>query len=386
MSTSLLQSNDLQKITPEISNKLINDCNSCRKCTKICPFLDAYGEPYKIVNESPQDVFLCTNCTACSCACPHGLDPSNAIFNTKVQLLSNGIIPKKVSDALNSAKDFANRGHSFPFSYYSKHDTVFWPGCGLAGTNPKIVKKTVRLLNNHLNKKAGIVLDCCFDPVYQIGDVETVKNAVNTIAERLKKNKIEHVITGCLNCTKILSQYLPDIKVAHFLDVLPENISNRVFQSETSAVYIHHPCSSFRLEGIRIKAKDFIPTDGEEGEQSTIPSCCGFGGGLASISAELSDKFAERILKESGDAEIITYCMGCKSKFLNKGRKAYHILEFISGVKPIEKPVSSFNKWKNRFLLATRQRINAKKIARRIACCFIDFAYNIFKTERIYFD
>lgn len=337
--------------------QFLNDCKSCRKCTKICPFLDAYGEPYKIINESPQDVFLCTNCTACSSVCPHGLDPSSAIFNTKVQLLGDGRIPEKVSDALNSAKGFAKRGHSFPFSYYSASDTVFWPGCGLAGTSPEIVKKTIKLLCSHLNRKVGLVLDCCFDPVYQIGDVETLKNAIRAIAERLKKNKIEHIITGCLNCTKILTDNLTDVRVQHILNVLPETENLQL-----TDVYLHHPCPSFKFEGLRNKAKDIISTAGKELQQSTIPSCCGFGGGLASISAELSDKFTERILKESGDTKIITYCMGCKSRFINKGKKAYHILEFISGVKPIEKPVSSFNKWKNRFLLAMTQRINTKKI------------------------
>ncbi len=335
----------------------IQNCKSCGKCRKICPFLDAYGEPYKIISESPHDVFLCTNCGACSNVCPQKLSPSDALFETKCNLIKDGSIPEKVSNSLNSANGFAKRGHSFPFSYYSKCETVFWPGCGLAGTNPKIVKKTVQLLSSHLNKKIGLVLDCCFDPVYQIGDVETMKNAVRTIAEKLKNNKIEHVITGCLNCTKILSDNLTDINVEHVLNVLPPN--KNILPKN---VYLHHPCPSFRFDNLRKKTNDFIGADEEEINQSTIPSCCGFGGSLTSTSSELSDRFTERILKESGDAEILTYCMGCKSRFLNKGKKAYHILEFISGVKPIEKPVSSINKWKNRFLLATRQRINAKKL------------------------
>ncbi len=335
----------------------IQKCKSCKKCNKICPFLDAYGEPYKIISESPQDVFLCTNCGACSNVCPQKLSPSDALFETKCNLIKEGIIPEKVSNSLNSAKSFAKRGHGFLFSYYSSSDTVFWPGCGLTGTNPEIVKKTVQLLSSHLNKKIGLVLDCCFDPVYQIGDVETLKKAIADINEKLKNNKVGHVITGCLNCTKILSKYLPHIKVEHFLDVLPKNENLQM-----TNIYLHHPCPSFRLEGLRNKAKDSISTDGTGIKQSTIPSCCGFGGSLASTSAELSDRFTERILKESGDAEILTYCMGCKSRFLSKGKKASHILEFISGVKPIEKPVSSINKWKNRFLLATAQKINLKKI------------------------
>lgn len=343
-----------------------SECKSCGKCRKVCPFLEIYGEPYKIISETPQDVFYCTNCGACSAICPQKLTPSQDIFETKYNLIKDSKTPENVSNALNSAKAFAQRGHKFPFSHYSASETVFWPGCGLAGMSPELVKKSIKLLSNHLGKKVGLVLDCCFDPVYQFGDVDSLKKAVNTINERLKNKKIEHVITGCLNCTKILQKYLQDIKVEHILTILPRG-ENEYIKSGC----LHHPCPSFKIDNIRDKAKELVFLKDSEITETKTPSCCGFGGGVASINPELSDRFAEKILDKFTDERIFTYCMGCKSKFLSKGKKAEHILELVAGVKPLEKPTSSLNKWKNRFFLAMSQKIDPKKIVIGILVIFL---------------
>lgn len=348
------------------STSQINTCKSCGKCRKVCPFLDLYGEPYKILSENPQDVFYCTNCGACTTICPQKLSPSKDIFDTKDSLIKEGKTPENVSYALNSAKSFAHRGHEFPFSHYSSSNTVFWPGCGLAGMSPELVKKCMKLLSGHLGKKVGLVLDCCFDPVYQFGDVDSLKKAINTINERLKNKKIEHVIAGCLNCTKILKKYLDGIKVEHILAVLPKGENEYIKNA-----CLHHPCPSFNIDNIREKTKGLVFSSNSEPIETTIPSCCGFGGGLASTNPELSEKFTQRILDKLSDDTIVTYCMGCKSRFLNRGKRASHALEIITDTKPLEKPVSSLNKWKNRLYLSISQKINPKKIVIGLLVIFL---------------
>lgn len=351
-----MSSQDLQNFTAAIINQLLNDCKSCGKCRKVCPFLDAYGEPYKIISESPQNVFLCTNCGACSYVCPQKLSPSDALFETKCSLIKEGYIPDAVANVIRSANDFARRGHSFPFSYYASSDTVFWPGCSLSGTSPEIVKKTAALISKQLNKKVELALDCCFDPLYQVGDIESVKKAFERIRERLKRNKVTHIITGCVNCTKILSTYLPEIKVEHILEILPENSIN----PPSLSFFLHHPCPSFRLNGIRQRAKAYLQK--KYIDESLTPLCCGFGGGVASLSVDLSDRFSGKVADASNGSTIVTYCMGCKTKFLQKGWMAYHLLEFLPGVKPIEKPVSPTKKWANRLFLSMSQRFINRKL------------------------
>ena len=94
----------------------------------------------------------------------------------------------------------------------------------------------------------GLALDCCFDPLYQLGDIGTVKKATERIRERLKRNKVTHIITGCINCTKIFSLYLPEFKVEHILAVLPENSINPFLTNNPTSppllkerLFLHHP-------------------------------------------------------------------------------------------------------------------------------------------------
>jgi len=371
----------------ELSSRIhefMQNCENCGRCKQVCPFLDTYGTPDKIITENPEKVFFCSNCGACNTVCKENLQPSEILFEMKAMLLKNGSLPVEVKDALTSAQGYALRGHRFPFSHYTSADIVFWPGCGISGTSPELVKKTVQLLTNHLNKKVGLVLDCCFDPLYQLGDVDSVKGAAERVHYKLGKHKITHIITGCTNCRKTLSQYLPDIKVEHIFETLSNNdgtnpsfstftinppsplftspFSNggcREVKGDTGEFYLHHPCPSFRFDGIGKYARTITKSTNSENPR---PSCCGHGGGISSLSSDLSEKFTDKIIQSSHGNSVVTYCMGCKGKFLERGKKAYHLLELMTGVKPIEKPVSSGRKWVNRFFLASGQKFNARKI------------------------
>jgi Fe-S oxidoreductase len=396
-------------------HEFTENCENCGTCKRVCPFLDTYGTPGKIISENPEKIFLCSNCGACDIVCKENLRPSEILFELKGAVLRNGSLPTEVKNALASAQGYVVRGHRFPFSHYTSADTVFWPGCGLAGTSPEMVKKAVRLLSKHLNQQVGLVLDCCFDPLYQLGDVDSVEKASERIQAKLKKHGVTRVITGCTSCTKVLSSHLSEMKVEHIIEALPENLidpssppfisplakgGNKGVQGNGERLFLHHPCPSFRLDGLRERAKLYVqmfntvllkeennisnpPSSPlskgglsgslpliKEGrgrllaeiQESVRPSCCGHGGGISSSSPDFSEKFTEKVIKVSKGNPVVTYCMGCKGKFLQGGQKAYHILEFMTGVKPIEKPVSSGKKWANRFFLALGQKFNLKKI------------------------
>lgn len=338
--------------------QFIDDCNNCGKCVKTCPFLQRYGKPAEILQRDDETVFECTNCNACTLVCPTKLSPSDALFAKKTEIINTGRYSSKIQSVLDIVRAFVNRGHKFPFKHYSNCEVVFWPGCGLAGVSPQIVKTVTKCLSKSLNKPVGIVLDCCFDPCYQMGDVKTVDTTLKDINETLNQNGIKTVITGCANCTKVLGMFLKDIVVVHFLEVLqPED-----FDGLKSDVFtIHHPCPSFRFEKPQTVLKEMF----KDSESNELPQCCGFGGELHHINLDLSLRFADiAINKTSGaDKKILTYCMGCKQRFIKQGTRAYHILEHLKDAEKVDQPPSTFGKYLNRFILATTERINLKKLA-----------------------
>ncbi|MFN3740556.1 MAG: VTT domain-containing protein [Thermodesulfovibrionales bacterium] len=340
--------------------RFLKECLSCGVCRDACPFLSEYGTPDEIIKEKPHVSFLCTNCRACDMVCPQGLSPSEAFLLMKHKLIKEDSLSEDVRIALNSAKRFAMRGHRFPFAYYSRSEKAFWPGCSLQGTRPDIVKKIVKTLN------IGLVLDCCFDPLFQNGDLDEVKAATERIRSRLKNHGISHLILGCTNCKKIFSLYMPEIKTEHILEVMPEVSKNRYYGG-LKEIYLHHPCPSFRFKEIRNLAEGHIKSSAKIISQATLPECCGLGGATHALSEILSNQFTERVITDSKDAPVVTYCMGCKNRFLKNGKEAYHILEVITDVRPLKKPVSSGRKWLNRFMLATGERLKNKKILFGIA-------------------
>ncbi len=344
----------------------LDSCTSCSTCVEVCPFLKRYGNPLEIISKNSEVVFECTNCSACSIVCPAQINPSDALHSLKYKIIKTGEITEKTGQCIQSSLNFAERGHGFPFSYYPQTETVFWPGCSLAGTNPEVVKKIKNILSIKLNRKVGIVLDCCSDPLFQNGDIENTLRFIDDIKKNLRNHKIKEVITGCTNCYKIFKLYMPEFKVRHIIEVIPESM----LHIPEDNIFLHHPCPSWRFEDLRKKAKEKIRTAQDE---AVLPMCCGLGGGVSSLEPELSEEFTERVISKAKDSIILTYCMGCKNRFLKKGKKAYHILELFYGVKPEDKPVSSGVKWLNRFMLSMGQKINIKKLL--IATLLIGLIY-----------
>lgn len=297
------------------------------------------------------------------------LMPSEALLHFKHKLLNTEQVPEKTKSSIASAKAFAMRGHKFPFSYYSNAETAFWPGCSLQGTRPDVVKRILKILNTPItagSHKVGLVIDCCFDPSFHNGDLDAVKTASERIKERLKKHGIKSLILGCTNCKKIFSLYMPEIKTEHILEVLPET-SRPKHYADLKNVYLHHPCPSYRFDHIRENANTRLAPFVNITAQPSRPLCCGLGGAAHALSEELSDQYTEKVIEDTKGHPIVTCCMGCKNKYLKRGKEAYHILEFIMDVKPLKQPVSSGRKWLNRLLLSMEQRLKSKKFLLGVA-------------------
>jgi len=344
------------------------NCSECGICVDVCPFLTAFGTPDKILSEHPEASFFCTSCCRCDAVCPLHLSPSESFFKAKDRLTTGGRIPSAVGKALDNARAFSKTGHRWPFSFYGMAETVFWPGCGLAANRPALVRKIRGLLKRQLKQKVGLILDCCFDPVYTLGDTQIPAAALEDINRRLRDAGVKKVITGCLNCHKLLSQYLKDIEVVFILEMLPPDVFR---PQEKESIYLHHPCPSARWESIRHAARnaaDRLSQSTSSGIQNPAlqleasdPVCCGSGGNLAPLVPDLADRFLDQITGKAMGRKIVTYCTGCENRFLKRGVDTVHLLDYLSG-KPARKTVlSPVRQWVNRLFLATGEKIKNPK-------------------------
>lgn len=335
------------------------ECTDCGACAAVCPFLAQYGAPDAILSERPEISFYCTSCRRCDAVCPLGLSPSQAFFAAKQRLVKERQVPKPVLAHLEGARRFAGTGHSFPFSFYEKADTVFWPGCGLSANRPGLVRKIRKILGRRLRRRVGLVLDCCYDPVNGFGDTETAAAALRDINRRLHDQGVRRVITGCLNCHKLLLPYLEGMEVSFILDVL----SPMPGAGQRGPVYLHHPCPSSRWSGIRESARGMVEQIHSSADDihEDPAACCGAGGGLYSLSPQLAERFLARIVEKGSGRTIVTYCSGCQNRFLQRGVEAVHLLECLAGKAPRRKVPSPPAQWANRLILALTARLRTGK-------------------------
>ncbi|MFN3504989.1 MAG: VTT domain-containing protein [Caldimicrobium sp.] len=329
--------------------EFLEKCSNCGICQIVCPFLEKYGLPSEIIRKKSVDVYYCTNCGACTLICKEKASPFEALYTLKMYLVKEK--NPLVDTILKNAYSFVKRGQSFPFSHWEKSEIIFWPGCSLSGTSPNLVLHLHKHLENKYGKKGvGLVLDCCFDPLYQNGDLETVEKAWMDFNKKFAFYQIKKVITGCTNCFKIFKAYGKNLEISHIL----QEFHKEDFQNVPDDAFLHIPCPAFKekeiqelvLNNFKERVKDFL----------RIPACCG-AGGSAHLDEKLSKAFLEKNLQKSQNGPILTFCMGCKNRFLKAGANAFHLLETIPKVKPFSKPLSSFQKWKNRFFLSLKRKI-----------------------------
>ncbi|HUH65775.1 MAG TPA: (Fe-S)-binding protein [Syntrophales bacterium] len=262
--------------------------------------------------------------------------------------------PSSVREALRKAERFAHTGHHFPFVCYTCHDTVFWPGCGLAGAYPDIVKKTVEILTCRLGAQVGVALDCCYDPVFQLGDEEPAMVAARRIQDRLASHNTTRVITGCVNCQKVLSRFLTGTTVEHVLEALPPDAFETPGEKQ---IYLHHPCQVFQFDSTRERAREMLRGENTKIVESPAPMCCGYGGGMFRLYPTAAGELTRKITEAAKEYHIVTYCTGCQDRLAREGRRSTHILEMLSGLEPRRKTASKTRRWVNRLFLSLSQRV-----------------------------
>jgi glutamate synthase (NADPH/NADH) small chain len=274
-------------------------------------------------------------------------------------------IPFPIRKLLNGARGFAKAGHRFPFSFYQGADTLFWPGCGLAANRPGLVRKVRKILSRQFQKRVGLALDCCYAPAIDFGDTETTFAALQDIHKRLCDHGVRQVITGCLNCHKLLSKHLQDIRVVFILEALPPELFEK---QPMESIYLHHPCPSSGWETIRNQAKGLVShihASSHGIDEASTAHCCGAGGGLSTSYPALSDLFLDQIAVEAVNRTTVTYCTGCQNRFLKRGIEAVHLLECLPGVNPRRQIPSLLRQWTNRLVLATVERVLHRSLFRK---------------------
>jgi Fe-S oxidoreductase len=194
-------------------------------------------------------------------------------------------------------------------------DTVFFPGCTLAGTRPHIVQAVYERLAGKI-PALGIVLDCCSKISHDLARTEVFRHNMNELTTFLTERKITQVITSCPSCTEMFREYGQGCVPRSVYQVLDElNLYGKPVSGRTMQV---HDCCVDRFEDrTQESARNILQKQGIQLEEmhhsGRTTVCCGEGGLASYVAPDLSQIWSDKRIAEVLHT-VAAPCAGCVSR------------------------------------------------------------------------
>ncbi len=315
-------------------------CIECDLCRKECAFLKKHGKPKEIADRydpalRKEDLalpFECSLCGLCTAVCPAKIDPARLFLEMRREAVRQGRGDYPEHAVL---KGYERRGTSRKYSYYALPagcDTVFFPGCTLAGTRSEKVKLVYKRLKEKL-PSIGIVLDCCMKPSHDLGREDHFNAMFAEMRGYLAAHGVTRVIVACPNCYRMFVRYGTGLSIRSLYEVLAEDCGDGGRAGLTGeAVTVHDPCAVRFDEEMHRSVRKLIGNKGraimEMEHTGSRTFCCGEGGAVGALAPELAAVWGRRRRTEAVGKKVITYCAGC-ANMLSKLAPAAHILDIL---------------------------------------------------------
>ena len=318
--------------------KVSANCTQCQICVNECQFLQRHGDPKTLADQYDpteqkylQLPFECSLCELCTAVCPHGVEPPKLFLEMRREAFERGQsdLPEH-----RSLRSYEKRGTSKRFSWYAlpeSCDTIFFPGCALAGTRSETTLKVF----THLQKvipAIGIVLDCCTKPSHDLGDEKYFNAMFGEMKNYLLAQGIKTILLACPNCDKVFKAYGSEFNIHTVYEVLDQSTADTTSTTAEKSVVLHDPCTArFNLpaqDSVRnlLKKRGVEIVQQPHSGQKTV--CCGEGGAVNCFKPELAENWSQKRLDEAAGLPIVSYCAGC-TQILGQQTKTNHILDVV---------------------------------------------------------
>jgi heterodisulfide reductase subunit D len=287
-------------------------------------------------------VFRCTLCGNCQEICPVGIHLKDLWLSLRQDLVHSDFYPKKVNmirDNLAESRnvfaedneeraDWVEDMREAPEHGYLKDraEIVYFTGC-VASYFP--VAQKIPMALAEILDISGVDFTlmgeeewCCGFPLLGAGLKDMLDEFRQHNLKAVREKKASEVIFACPSCYQMWREYYPhEVKITHASQFLMKLVQkNRVpLQELPLKVTYHDPCDLGRgarvfdepRETIRsIPGVEFVelPRNRENCQ------CCGGGGNLEMIDANLSTEIAKRKIEEvisTGAQAVVTSCQQC---------------------------------------------------------------------------
>lgn len=327
----------LRATLSEQLGQVSDNCTRCQRCVTECQYLKNYGDPKKIADAyDPAGRFYqglpfeCSLCGLCKAVCPEDVDPTSLFLEMRRETFDRGEGDYPEHGVLRA---YEQKGTSKRYNWYGLPegcDTIFFPGCALAGTRPEKTRKVFE----HIQKtipNAGIVLDCCNKQSHDLGKEEYFRTMFSELRNYLKDNGVKTVLVACPNCHQVFSEYGSEFETRTVYEFINETDLPETGQV-SGTVTVHDPCVARFNDAAQTAVRELIDKKGlqveEGGHAKRTTLCCGEGGAVSCVSPDLAKAWTEKRIGEADGRRIVTYCAGC-SKTLGAHGSTSHVLDLL---------------------------------------------------------
>lgn len=287
-------------------------------------------------------VFRCTLCAGCQEACPVGIDLKKLWLSIRQDLVHSGHFPQKIEmirDNLETSRNVFGEDNEERADWVSdmrdppehgymkdKAKVVYFAGCvssyfPLAQTIPMALAEIFDASGVDFTLLGGDEW-CCGYPLLGAGLRETFQAFVKQNLEAIRRKEAEAVVFTCPSCYQMWREfYPPEFEIFHASEYLTLLLrENRVPLKELElTVTYHDPCDLGRGARVFEQPREVIRSIPgvklvELQKNREKCQCCGGGGNLEMIDADLSSAISKAKIEEAlgaGAQAVVTTCQQC---------------------------------------------------------------------------
>ena len=374
-------------------------CTGCRVCLDVCPAVSASSDGelsalYRLkglnrilrrrggllhkllarmgASEAQQKhfsdtVFRCTLCGNCQEACPVGIHLRDLWLSLRQDLVHSKVYPKRIDmirDNLEESRnvfdedneeraDWVEDMRDAPDHGYlkDKAEVVYFTGC-VASYFPLAQKIPIALAE--ILERSGVDFTllgeeewCCGFPLLGAGLKDLFDEFMTHNLAAVQAKGAEKLIFACPSCYQTWKEYYPrGVDIAHgsqfLLQLVKEN--RAPFKELPMTVTYHDPCDLGRGARVFDEPRELIRSIPgirlvELPQNREACNCCGGGGNLEMVDAELSKKIAGNKIEEiigTGAQAVVTSCQQCvrtMTAFVRRNKISLEVLDIVQLVR-----------------------------------------------------
>jgi heterodisulfide reductase subunit D len=349
-------------------------CIQCGTCSTYCPAAELMDytprQLWELVRLGLSDLvmnsrtfWLCTQCYACTARCPRGIMTSETMRNLREWAVDQGYtVPPallQLREAVNATYNILNEDNQSRLIWaqnlepvpeqlqdarQGQAEVLLFTGC-VSSFYPmaySIPQSLVQVL-----EQAGVTYTtmggeewCCGYPLYGAGMKDQVAELAQHNIKQAQAWAPQTLVATCSSCYHTWRHLYPEymngndnfgfevLHASEFLARLIEEGRIRMAELPWVATY-HDPCDLGRKNGVYEPPRSIIRsipgmTLREMADNREEAICCGGGGDVAMMEADVVEHIAERRLEQAvatGAEAIISSCQQCKRTLLQAARK-----------------------------------------------------------------